>query len=101
MWQSHHRSDSLVALQALNVHLTLDSAKHLLCFAQLTIHTANMPNPLQAVMIAADGSWKLAGFAHAIAGSYASPAPAHSAQYRYDDPFPPVWDELAKVGVLV
>jgi len=48
-------------------------------------------------MVAADGSWKVAGFAHAIASNYAAPAPSSAAQYRYDDPFPPVWDELAKV----
>jgi len=52
---------------------------------------------MQAILITPDGSWKLAGFAHALASNYAAPAPASSAQYHYDDPFPPVWDELAKV----
>jgi hypothetical protein len=58
---------------------------------------ATKPCTIQVIMVAADGSWKVAGFAHAIASNYAAPAPSSAAQYRYDDPFPPVWDELAKV----
>ncbi|KAF5833207.1 hypothetical protein DUNSADRAFT_10557 [Dunaliella salina] len=50
----------------------------------------------QAVMVTPDGSWKLAGFAHAVTSNYAAPTPASNVTYQYDDPFPPVWEELSK-----
>jgi len=49
-------------------------------------------------VVTVDGSWKIAGFAHSISSSYSAPAPASIIQYVYDDPFPPVWEELAKVS---
>jgi hypothetical protein len=49
------------------------------------------------MMLAADGGWKLAGFAHAISADYAAAAAAAQSLPSYSDPFPPPWEEMAKV----
>ena len=66
--------------------------------------TLPLPPLLQTIMIAADGGWRLSGFAFSVsadsfstasAGGTASvPAPS---LHSYADPYPPPWEELAKV----
>ncbi|KAJ9510959.1 hypothetical protein QJQ45_027821 [Haematococcus lacustris] len=51
----------------------------------------------QVVLVTTDGSWKLAGFTFSVATDYASAAAAAAQPaWTYNDPFPPMWDELAK-----
>ncbi len=71
----------------------------------------------QTVVVAADGGWKLSGFAFAVPldgpGGTGAGGPGRAAAggaqrgaaaavvwppYSYGDPFPPLWEELSKVG---
>ena len=52
-------------------------------------------------MVAADGSWKLSGFSFSVtADSYSQQAggPSAAVLHSYSDPYPPLWEDMAKVS---
>ncbi|KXZ42900.1 hypothetical protein GPECTOR_112g270 [Gonium pectorale] len=93
------------SLSLLEVKLGLLQLVEVLTFLHGTAHTAHCGLSPQTVVVAADGGWKLAGFAFAAtlpgagpgagAGS-ADAAPPPGPPYQYNDPFPPLWEELSK-----
>ena len=56
-------------------------------------------------MVAADGGWRLSGFSFSVSADSFSAVSAGTASaqapslHSYADPYPPPWEELAKVGI--
>ncbi|KAG2425861.1 hypothetical protein HYH02_014925 [Chlamydomonas schloesseri] len=83
-------------LSCLEVKLGLLAVAEALTFLHSAAKLAHCGLSPQTVVVAADGGWKLAGFGFAVTeagprGGSAGPPP-----YAYNDPFPPLWEELAK-----
>ncbi|GFR40473.1 hypothetical protein Agub_g1036, partial [Astrephomene gubernaculifera] len=84
-------------LCALESKLGLLALAEVLAFLHGSAALAHCGVAPQSVMVAADGSWKLAGFSFAVPlGSGASAGGASCPPFSYSDPFPPPWEELAK-----
>ncbi|KAG2436950.1 hypothetical protein HXX76_006466 [Chlamydomonas incerta] len=88
------------ALSSLEVKLGLLAVAESLTFLHSAAKLAHCGLSPQTVVVAADGAWKLAGFGFAV--SEAAPAGqggqggAGPPPYAYNDPFPPLWEEMAK-----